>query len=75
MIKAYYNWKLMIEVWKTRKFDDILLTLYKAVYKQNTREKWTKGCIPPFSKKRDLGISKNYRGITLSDLAAKIYNT
>ena len=29
------------EVWKTRKFDDIL-RLHNAVYKQNTIEKWTK---------------------------------
>ena len=33
------------EVWKTRKFDDILLRLCYAVYKQNTIEKWMKGCI------------------------------
>ena len=33
-----------------------------------------KGCILPFSKKGDLGLAKNYRGITLTSLAAKIYN-
>ena len=34
-----------------------------------------KGCILPFPKKGDLGFTKNYRGITLTCIAAKIYNT
>ena len=33
-----------------------------------------KGCILPFPKKGDLGLAKNYRGITLTSIAAKIYN-
>ena len=33
-----------------------------------------KGCIRPFPKKGDLGLAKNYRGITLTSIAAKIYN-
>ena len=33
-----------------------------------------KGWILPFSKKGDLGLAKNYRGITLTSIAAKIYN-
>ncbi len=33
-----------------------------------------KGLHPTFSKKGDLGIAKNYRGITLNSKAAKIYN-
>ena len=33
-----------------------------------------KGCIPPFPKKGDLGLAKNCRGITLTSIAAKIYN-
>ena len=33
-----------------------------------------KGCILPFPKKGDLGLAKNYRGITLTSVAAKIYN-
>ena len=32
-----------------------------------------KGCILPFPKKSDLGLAKNYRGITLTYIAAKIY--
>ena len=33
-----------------------------------------KGCILPFPKKGDLGLAKIYRGITLTSIAAKIYN-
>ena len=32
------------------------------------------GIYPPFPKKGDLRIAKNYRGITLTFIAAKIYN-
>ena len=38
-------------------------------------DRWTKGCILPFPKKGDFGLAKNYQGITLSPIAAKIYNT
>ena len=62
------------EIWKTRQFDDILLRHCNAVYNQNPIDRWMKGCIPPFSKKGDLGLAKNYRGITLTSIAAKIYN-
>ena len=62
------------EVWKTRQFDDILLRHCNAVYNQNPNDRWMKGCILPFPKKGDLGLAKNYRGITLTSIAAKIYN-
>ena len=45
-----------------------------AVYNQNPIDRWMKGCILPFPKKGDLGLAKNYRGITLTSIAAKIYN-
>ena len=61
------------EVWKTRQFDDILLRHCNAVYNQ-TIARWTKGCTLPFLKKGDFGLAKNYRGITLTSIAAKIYN-
>ena len=44
--------KMPSEVWKTRKFDYILLWLCNAVYKQNTIEKWMKGCILPLPQER-----------------------
>ena len=31
-----------------------------------------KGCILPFTKKSDLELAKNYRGIALTTIAAKI---
>ena len=33
-----------------------------------------KRCILPFPKKGELGLAKNYRSITLTSIAAKIYN-
>ena len=33
-----------------------------------------KGCILPFPKKSDLGLAKDYQGIILISIAAKIYN-
>ena len=62
------------EVWKTRQFDNILLRHCNAVCNQNPIDRWMKGCILPFPKKGDLGLAKNYRGITLTSIAAKIYN-
>ena len=38
------------------------------------KTRWMKGCILPFPKKGDLGLAKNYRGIALTSIAAKIYN-
>ena len=57
-----------------RKQLDILLRHCNAVYNQNPIDRWMKGCILPFPKKGDLGLAKNYRGITLTSIAAKIYN-
>ena len=37
-------------------------------------DRWMKGCILPFPKTGDLRLAKNYRGITLTSIAAKIYN-
>ena len=66
--------EILPEVWKTREFDDILLQHCNAIYNQNTIDRWIKECIPLFSKKDNLGIAKNSRGITLSSKVAKIYN-
>ena len=42
---------------------------------KNTMNRWTKSYIFPFPKKGDLRIAKNYHGISLTSIAAKIYNT
>ena len=57
------------EVWKTREFNDIQLRHCNVAYNQNVIDRWTKGCILPFPKKGELGIAKNYRGITLTSIA------
>ena len=72
--KAAGLYEIPPEVWKTRQFNDILLRQCNAVYNQNTIDRWMKGCILPFPKKGDLGLAKNYRGITLTSIAAKTYN-
>ena len=61
------------EVCKTRKFDDILPRHCNGGYNQNPINKYTKGCILPLPKKGDLALAKNYRGITLTSIAAKVY--
>ena len=66
--------KIPPEVWKTRQFDDILRRHCNAVYNQNPINRFMKGCILPFPKKGDLGLAKNYRGKTLTSIAAKIYH-
>ena len=43
--------KIPPEVWKTRKFDDILLRYCNAVYNQNIIDRWKKGCILSFPKR------------------------
>ena len=66
--------EIPLKVWKTRQFDDILLWHCNAVYNQNLIDRWMKGCILSFPKKDNLGWAKNHRGITLTSIAAKIYN-
>ncbi len=63
-----------LELWKTSKFDDIVLQLCNVVNEKNSIEKWTKGFILPFSKKGDLRIAKNYRCIDQNAIATKVYN-
>ena len=66
--------EILPEVWKTRQFDNTLLRHCNAVYNLNPNDWWMKGSHLPFLKKGDLVLAKNYRGITLTSIAAKIYN-
>ena len=63
------------EVWKTGYFNHILLEFCNDVYSQKPIEHWTKGYILTFPKKGDLTVIDNYRGITLTCILSKIYNT
>ena len=57
------------EVWKTRQFDDIMLR-HCSLESKSDRQ-MDEGIHPPFPKKGDLGLAKNYRGIILITIAAK----
>ena len=67
--------EISTEVWKTVHLNHILLEYCNNVYSQKPIEYWTKVCILPFLKKDDITITNNYRGITLTCIVAKIYNT
>ena len=54
--------EIPLEVWKTRQFDDILLRLSNAVYNQNPIDRWMKGSILPFPKKRRPRITQELPG-------------
>ena len=49
-----------------------LMTYCNPIYFKNTTERSTKCCMLPFPKKGDLGIAKNYQGITLTSIMAQI---
>ena len=51
---------IYIYVRKSRKFDDILFRLCKAVHNLRTIGTSMEGGVFPFSKKGDLGITKDY---------------
>ena len=62
------------EVWRSDEFQEFLLESCNRVYTQEVIERWIKGCILPFPKKVNLSITKKYRGITQTSIAAKIFN-
>ena len=62
------------EVWKLGEFQEILLHFCNSVYNQDPIKRWNEGCLLPFPKKVNLALTKNYRGITLTSIASKIYN-
>ena len=53
---------------------EFLLECCNRVYSQETIQRWTEGCLIPFPNKGDLASPTNYRGITLTPIAAHIYN-
>ena len=61
------------EVWNTKNFNSILLKNCSDVYEENDIEIWTKKCILPFPK-GNLSNTENYRRVTLTSIAAKMYN-
>ena len=62
------------EVWKTGGLNDELLHVCNQTLNGEKPSVWPKSIIITIPKKDGLGISKNYRGISLTCIAAKIYN-
>lgn len=62
------------EVWKTGILNEPLLDICNRTINGSKPSVWSKSEIIPFPKKGDLGLAKNYRGISLTCISAKIYN-
>ena len=62
-------------IWKDQAFQPILLSLCNEVYlNQTSPSAWRTTGIIPLPKKGDLTSPFNYRGISLTSLAVKIYD-
>ena len=57
MSTLFMNWIIVA------KFDVLLFRYGNAIYNPNTIERWTKGCILPFSKKGDIGIKRKNQNV------------
>ena len=67
--------KIPVEVWKNGALNKELLDICNDLLRDNAApELWRKSCIIPIPKKGDLGIPSNYRGISLTSTAAKVFN-
>ena len=62
------------EVWKSRILDAELLDFCNRTLNGDKPEFWSTSGIVPVPKKGDLSNPTNYRGISLTPIAAKIYN-
>ena len=66
---------IVAEVLKRCDFDEIMLGFCNRCHRGEEKpELWSINNIKPLPKKGDLGITKNYRGISLSALITKILN-
>ena len=62
-------------IWKDEHFHTLLLNLCNHTFETlRPPNIWHKSQIIPMPKKGDLSLPSNYRGISLSSIAAKIYN-
>ena len=79
-IKSFKNNKadgldnIPIEVWKSGALDQQLLDVCNRTFNGDRPNMWVKSGLVPLPKKGDLGDTGNYRGISLTVTAAKIYN-
>ena len=65
---------LPAEFWKLPKVKKLLCTFCNDTYKGNRPKEWGLSGITPVPKKGDLTITDNYRGISLTQVASKVYN-
>ena len=63
------------EVWKSGSFNNILLDICNGTLLRGEKpQEWSLSGIVPIPKKGDLSKASNYRGISLTSIAAKIFN-
>ena len=66
---------IVAEILKRCDFDEIMLDFCNRCHRGEEKpELWSINNIKPLPKKGDLGVTKNYRGISLSALITKILN-
>jgi len=62
------------EFWKLPKVKKHLHSFCNASFKGNRPKEWGLLGIIPIPKKGDLTVTDNYRGISLTQIASKVYN-
>ena len=62
------------EVWKLPKIRKILRSFCNETYHGNRPDEWGISAITSIPKKGNLKLTDNYRGISLTQVAAKVYN-
>lgn len=62
-------------LWKHKLFHDQLLEFCNGTFEGKKPKAFSKSCIIPLPKAGDLQQPNNYRGITLSAIASKVYNS
>ena len=65
---------LTLELWKLPKVREYLRDFCIQTFNGQRPDEWGMAGIVPIPKKGDLTICSNYRGISLSQIAAKVYN-
>ena len=65
---------IVVEVIKRCNFDEVILEFCNKALDNQKPEQWGITNIVPLPKSGDLKLAKNYRGISLSSIVAKIFN-
>lgn len=62
-------------LWKHKLFQTQLLEFCNQTFNSNKPKAFSKSCIIPLPKSRDLQQPSNYRGVTLSAIVSKVCNS